>query len=289
MKKKFLRVLIFTTEHPVKVLRILDALRSKTISNVEIFIITNQELNPPFEYSEINILVIKEPSIYHLRCHIPELAKGTEWVLLLEDHNLISSEYLGKVNEAICEVQDETKLIYGPTENLTTKNKWSWPNYLFVQVKHWDPVMNIPNEPIIFNGIYRSKEFPSENYRVGEFETRALNYFFSRATFNPTFKVDHVQYRRFPSVLYYYFCHGRATSGTYSPEYKDRAEWTKKHLERLFKVRWKESLAIIKRHPKASQLPRFTITRLFILYLTDALGLIFGAVWGAGKSAEALE
>jgi hypothetical protein len=105
----------------------------------------------------------------------------------------------------------------------------------------------------------------------------------------PGFPVDHVQFRRFPEVVYYHWCNGRVT-GAFMRQFEDAGfAKVRSHAVNTSLQRQKRLRSVIRSHPQHHELPTYTTTRLQFLAFAHSLGALYGGAAGTGKALWALE
>lgn len=228
-------------------------------------------------------------SVFHLRSRIPTLAGDADWIVILEDHNLIYPGWPDDVTDALRGADPATSMLIGAATNQRSTDAWSWANFLSVLGFHWAPCIQTPLEPLSFNVAIRRDALPKGRFELGAYEALFVPRLMPGARPAPGFPVDHVQFRRFPEVIYYHWCNGRVT-GAFMRQFADAGfgkVWS--HAKNTSFQRQKRLRRVIRSHPGNHELPRYTCARLQLLAFAHSLGALHGGVRGTGRAPWALE
>lgn len=285
----FLKVLIFSCDHPNKVLNTINNLLSNEHDDIQVILVTSSPGHPKQTPLNYKLIHIPEISVYHIRSHIDQLSEHSEWTLILEDHNHVDSAYIEYVYKSLKSAPENISCIYGPLTNKKSTNSWSFANFIITAGKLWHPIHNTPDELVLFNVAYRSRFFTKKQYQLGEFELEAFKILQSEKTYNANMIADHYQYRNFPSVIHYHFCNGRASGALCEKSVIKRIKWSLRHANIVTRSRFLELKKIINIHRQLEPLPPYLESQLWILCLSHALGAIYGALFGVGKALKFLE
>lgn len=223
-----------------------------------------------------------------LRRRVPELAGDAEWVLLLEDHNHVDRAWLHRALAAIAAAPGDATTVRGGADNLTSTDPWSWANFLMVLGFHWTPLQGQSQEPLFFNVALRRTRLLADRLDVGELEIKAMAALEERPAAGD-FPVDHVQFRRSPSVFFYHWCNGRVTGAIMKRHHPDGLRHVLRHARRVAGQRIRRLADVVRRHPSAGRLPAGTITRVAMLSICHAAGALYGGIFGIGDAARHLE
>lgn len=289
MQNLFLKVLIFTSHEPIRVLATVQALMATEYDDTKVVVVSTKQGELPCVHKNLEVIHIPGPSVYYLRSHIPSLSRDTHWVLILEDHNLVSEDYLLNVLTTLKKMPPQINYVGGPAVNHTSKDTWSYANFVMVLGKHWHPVSALPDEIIFFNLACRSSVFPHKNFEVGGFESPNIMHFYQTAYLSSAFVIDHVQFRVFPHVFFYHFCNGRVTGAIQKGRLLQKIKWSCKHNKNIVWRRFKTLRTTMENHPERHMIPRFTTECLFMLSVSHAFGVWWGMFFGAGSAANYLE
>jgi hypothetical protein len=230
-----------------------------------------------------------DESVFHLRSRIPELAGECEWVVILEDHNLIDDSWIENIRSAMDRCGPDVSILVGTATNERSTDAWSWANFISVLGFHWAPMIQTPLEPLGFNVAIRRSLLGNGRLAVGQYESEIVPAAMKAAHADPGFPVDHMQFRRFPEVIYYHWCNGRATGAGMRDFSKRGSSLVRDHARDTTFVRQKRLRAVLRNHPLRDQLPRGTRLRMQLLALAHSLGALYGGRFGAGRSWFALE
>lgn len=225
---------------------------------------------------------------FDMRRRISELAGDSEWLLLLEDHNHLDRSWLDRLRQVVASTPADVQAVLGGAENRTSTDRWSWANFLMVLGFHWTPRQIDAVEPIFFNVAFRRSLLPSHRLEVGEFEVHLL----ATLAVKPVaadFAIDHVQFRRFPGVLFYHWCNGRVTGAAMRRHHPDGWQHVVRHAGRVSTTRISQLATSMKRHPGAAALPPGTLARVALLSACHATGALYGGLFGPGDAARHLE
>jgi hypothetical protein len=237
---------------------------------------------------EATLLRFSGETVFDLRSRISALAGDAEWLVLLEDHNRVDRSWLERLSQAVAAAPADIHAIYGGVDNRTSRDRWSWANFLMVLGFHWAPGHGEAREPIFFNVAFRRSLLPADQLEVGEFEVHLLSALEHNAT-AAEFVIDHVQFRTFPGVLFYHWCNGRATGAAMCRHHRDGWRHVLRHARRVCTARVANLAASIRWHPAAPDLPNGTLARVAMLSVCHATGALYGGLFGPGDAARHLE
>jgi hypothetical protein len=183
-------------------------------------------------------------------------------------------------------------MIVGAATNERSTDAWSAANFLSVLGFHWAPVIPRPVEPLGFNVAIRRKLLGHDRLQLGQYEMQLVPRAMEAVEADASFPVDHVQYRRFPQVLYYHWCNGRVT-GSFMRKYDPagfRKAWDHAANTCLGRQRRQRRLrAVLRAHPLRHTLVRGTFLRLQLLAITHSLGSLWGGIFEEGRAPWELE
>jgi len=228
-------------------------------------------------------------SVFHLRSRIPALAGECEWVVILEDHNLIDDSWVANIRSALDRCGPDVSMLVGAATNERSTDAWSWANFISVLGFHWAPVIQKPLEPLGFNVAIRRSLLGRERLAVSQYESEIVPKAMKTARADAEFPVDHMQFRRFPEVLYYHWCNGRATGAGMRDFTAKGLQHVRDHARNTSFIHQKRLRAVLRKHPLRDRLPRGTRVRMQVLALAHSLGALYGGRFGPGRSWFALE
>lgn len=287
----FLQIIACSAEGPEKMYPLLRSLAKQLGPDARALLLCGTQAGGqeedfgPF----VEVRVNPEESAVGIRALSFSHAGAVEWIVVLEDHNLVGPDWVRALTGELRQVPEDTNCVVGATENLTSTEKWSWANFLNVQIFHWVPKMVEPVQPLSFNVAYRRKLLPDHALNPGEFEVSFAPVFMEKAVGSKAFPIDHVQRRYFPSILYYHFCNGRVAGATIRDYHPDGLRHVLRHARHNFGKRRREVRRLIQAHPRYNELPTATCYRVSVLALVHSVGAIAGGLFGAGRAAWELE
>lgn len=288
-----LHVFIVSGDHPQKCYRALDQIAPYLNISDHVTVLSGanvRDLGDLREYGpHVTFRHFPGDSVRHLRARLPTMAGSFEWVSILEDHNLPLPSWLPQLRQVLVQTPDNVSAVFGATSNLTSTSKWSWANYLAVQVFHWAPQMHQPVKPLPFNSAIRRRLLPEDRWELGEYETTVIASLMPDAVGNASFPVDHIQYREFPTVLAYHWFNGRSTGAFIRTHAASKTISLLGHLVYVLVIRPAQTRVALKGHPLVATLPAGTYARTYVLALTHACGAAFGFLAGPGGSLWRLE
>jgi hypothetical protein len=135
-------------------------------------------------------------SVFELRRKLPLIAADTEWIALLEDHNVAPAGWLVAADRAMAEAGPLTTALIGPLANLTSVSPWCWANFLGNFAPNWHPISGHAG-PLIANLVFRRDLLPDWELPFGAFETVLLPKLARQARVVNDMWADHVQHRSF--------------------------------------------------------------------------------------------
>lgn len=293
MSDHLLHIFIVTGDPPGKCAPALACLLPDMTAAVRITVLSGSapdaDPQPLPSFDGLSVYLYPGESVWHLRQRMAEHAQDSQWMILLEDHNLPLPGWLPQLCNVLQQTPESVDAVFGATDNLTSTGPWDWANYLAVQVFHWAPGVPDQVHPLPFNSAMRVSRLPPAPWQVGTFEAVAVGQVAQRACFSPRFPVDHIQPRTFPSVLNYHFANGQATGAHLRIHGRRPIRQTAAHLLHVLLVRPLQSARVICRHPQRQVLPAGTWWRLPLLLWAHALGAAYGFFAGPGRSMWLLE
>jgi len=228
-------------------------------------------------------------SVFHLRSRLPSLAADCDWLVILEDHNHVTRQWFAALQMVLRNVPDDVRVVIGGTSNLTSRDDWSWANYIHTLGFHWAPAISEPVEPITFNIVLRRKTLPDEDFTLGAYEAGFVHGLMANAVASSDFPIDHVQFRKAPGVFKYHWHNGRVTGAFMRRHYRGGLRHVYAHVRDVVGPRLRRLDRVIDEHPQSGLLPRGTKRRLRMLSLCHAAGALFGGVAGEGQAPWGLE
>ncbi|MBT5032174.1 MAG: hypothetical protein HOM55_07755 [Proteobacteria bacterium] len=290
-KRIIFEVFIVTREPFAKVRPVLRELEKSNVNGFSVHVLSGaSEIGNINQVSkQITVSSFPGESVFHLRSRIPALAKPCEWVVILEDHNIVGENWPELVASSLSKVGTDIIMVVGAATNLKSTDPWSWANFLSVFGFHWAPIIQEPTEAIGFNVCIRRKFIGVGRLELGEYETEIVPAAMKSAIADPSFPVDHMQFRKFPEVLYHHWYNGRVT-GSFMRKFDasgfrkvlDHARNTTFRRQRILK-------RIIKCHPNRDSLPKSIGVRMLALAIAHSLGCIYGGLTGVGRAPWELE
>ena len=290
--KKFdFEVFIVTSEPVEKVLPITGKLENSEFRTFATHVISGAPEIGDLKRIDKSIRVSHFPgeSVFHLRSRIPALARNCEWIVILEDHNLVDNSWPGLVKSALDRCDPGVAVIIGAATNTRSTDKWSWANFLCVLGFHWAPEIQTPLEPLGFNVALKRAMLGQKRFALGQYESEIVPLAMKSAQPDPSFPVDHMQFRCFPEVVYYHWCNGRVTGAGMRKFTPGRMSHVYDHANNTCFRRQRLLREILQRHPLKGELPRGTTMRMQLLAVAHSLGALFGGWFGVGRAPWALE
>lgn len=288
----WLQIFIVTAESPEKCAPALERIWPDLVPEVGVTVLSGEDRavsdDLAIRFPGLRIDHHAGESVWHLRQRIGGLVAGSNWLVLLEDHNLPQPGWLPGLLAQVRQADDRVGAIFGATCNQTSTGPWDWANYLAVLVFHWAPLTSSLVFPLVFNAAVRVASLPAHPWVPGTLE-QAMPSLAQHGHMSASFVVDHIQPRSFPSVLGYHFANGRATGATLPLRGLRPVGLLVAHLLHVLAVRPWRSLRVMRRHPQGHQLPRGTGWRLAMLHAAHACGAVVGCVAGPGRSMWQLE
>lgn len=289
----WLQIVIATAEAPGKCVPALERIWPNRVPGVGLTVLSGEVPDAASDalcrrFPGLRIHHHAGESVWHLRQRIGGLVAGSNWLVLLEDHNLPQPGWLPGLLAQVRQADDRVVAIFGATCNQTSTGPWDWANYLAVLAFHWAPLDAPTVFPLAFNAAVRVSCLPVAPWTLGALE-QTFPRLAEQGRMSGAFVVDHIQYRAFPSVLGYHFANGRATGATLHSRGVRPVGLLVAHLLHVLAVRPWRSLRVMRRHPQGHQLPRGTGWRLAMLHAAHACGAVVGFVAGPGRSMWQLE
>jgi hypothetical protein len=283
-------ILFFTADPLAKLDAPLASLRRQRAGDVRVTVVSGHVFEADdASPGDIEFLRFPGESPLQLRRRIPEIAAAASWIVVLEDHNHLHERWLSDLRRALLAAPAEATAVVGGSDNRTSTDPWSWANFLLVQGFYWTPCQQPLPEPLFFNVAFRRELIPPRRYALGEFEVLANKDMMSQASFVSAFPVNHVQFRKFPSVLHYHWCNGRTTGAMMARNAPDGFRHVLRHARRVAGARLRSLAQVIRSHPKAGLLPGGTMARIRVLAFCHAAGTLAGGLLGEGRTPWRLE
>jgi hypothetical protein len=284
-------VFIVTSEPVEKVLPITSELENSELRTFATHVLSGASEIGDLKRIGDSIRVSHFPgeSVFHLRSRISALARDCEWVVILEDHNLVDESWPGLVKSALDRCDPGTSVVVGAATNTRSTDKWSWANFLCVLGFHWAPEIRTPLEPCVFNIALKRALLGRERLALGQYEIEIVPLAMKAAQPDPSFPIDHMQFRRFPQVVYYHWCNGRVTGAGMREFTPNGMRHVYDHAHNTSFLRQRLLREALRRHPLKAELPRGTTMRTQLLAVAHSLGALYGGRFGVGRAPWALE
>lgn len=284
-------VFIVTGEPIEKVRPVLCELEKSNLSTFSVHVLSGASEIGDISQISKRIAVSNFPgdSVFHLRSRIPALAKPCDWVVILEDHNLVGEKWPERVASSLSKAGTEVNMVIGAATNHASTDPWSWANFMCGFGFHWAPIIQEPAEPIGFNIVLRRNFLGVDRLELGAYETEVVSAAMESVKADPSFPVDHRQFRKFPEVLHYHWCNGRVTGSLMRKFDASGMRKVFSHARNTTFRRQRILREIIKHHPNQDNLPRGTGVRMLMLAIAHSLGCIYGSLAGVGRAPWKLE
>ena len=224
-----------------------------------------------------------EPTPFTLRREIPVLA-AREWVVLLEEHALVTPASIDAARELIRR-QPDIDLVMFLARNLTVTTSWAWATFLHTFVRVWAPLAETPTYAPVTSAIVRRRALGTERLREGAWEFEVVPRLFAegRFAYSNDVYIDHVKPAGPVSSLVLIFHNARACAHIW------------RGLGRSPRLLWSVSWADLTEDlgpllaGREAELPRGTRARLRAMRVVHLLGIAVGLVLGGGRSAHKLD
>lgn len=287
----FLQIAVCSADGPEKNFPLVRTLVDKLGPQIRILVLCAKAADKDIEDfgRHVEFRIYPGSSAIDLRGLVPSQVGGCEWVVILEDHISVGTDWLGKLTDTLKHVPADVTCVIGAAANLTSHEKWSWANFLNVQALHWAPNVIEPVQPLGFNVAYRRELLPGSVLKPGEFEVACVPELIKKPYSSAAFPADHVQHRFLPEVLYYHYCNGRVTGASIRDYHPGGLRHVFRHAMFNIGLRRREVREAIRNHPFFSELPAGTLWRVSVLAFCHSAGAIVGGMFGPGRAAWALE
>jgi hypothetical protein len=235
----------------------------------------------------LRVVGLPDASVFALRGHIPAAARR-DWVVLLEEHTLITRATLALVRDMIRD-RPAIDLIVILGRNLTSVTPWGWANFLHTFALAWAPVDRPPPfSPVTSVAVRRAALEAEAPLQEGEWELRAIPRVFGRGRvgYANEIHIDHVRPLSFASCFALNFHNARAGA---SQQRRFGVPARAVIVEGWYNLarRPRELASALDR--RRHELPAGTSWRLRVVGLAFCLGATIGALLGAGRSAHKLD
>ncbi len=279
---------IVTTENNVGHCRaVMDRVRSARRPGDEVILLVRADrvagLDVPLEPWFRLVTVDGDVSTFGLRREIPLLA-GREWVVLLEEHVVVTTASLDAARHLIRRRPDIDLVVF-LARNLTTTTPWGWAMFLYTFVRAWAPLAAPPTYAPVTSAIVRSRALGTERLREGAWEFEVVPRLFAarRFAYSNEVYIDHVKPAGALAGLALVFHNARACAHLW------------RELGRSPRLLWSVSRAELTEDlrpllaGRQAELPRGTGLRLRVTRLAHLLGIGVGLLLGGGRSAHKLD
>lgn len=229
-------------------------------------------------------------SVFHLRTILPEVLHDAEWLVIFEDHNIPVEGWFEAMRKATASAGPEVAVVIGVMDNMTTRSRWGWANYIATFGMAWPPIgSGEPLMPLIGNFAVRMSELPRRSFRFGAFEKELLPRIAGAALLAPGMVVDHVQSHSALSATLAHFHNARVFGGVLRLETEAFGGVARTYLADSLYGRVRRLGRRLKTHPRRHELPRFTLARVAWLNLAMGAGFLTGVMFGIGRAPWYLE
>jgi hypothetical protein len=279
---------IVTTENGVGHCRaIMDRLRTARREGDEVILLVRADrvagLDVPVEPWFRVVPVAGDVSSFGLRREIPLLA-AREWVVLLEEHSLVTPASIDAARELIRERTDIDLGVF-LARNLTVTTPWGWATFLYTFVRVWAPLAGPPAYVPVTAAIVRRGALGTERLRGGAWEFEVVPRLLAggRFAYSNDVYIDHVKPVGAVSGIVLIFHNARACAHLW------------RGLGRSPLHLWSVSCATLIEDVgpllagREAELPRGTRVRLRAIRLAHLLGISVGLLLGGGRSAHKLD
>jgi hypothetical protein len=235
----------------------------------------------------LRVVTVPDASIFRLRSQVPAICRK-EWVVVLEDHSLLSSSNIEAIRRVIRE-RPETDIIPFLTKNLTSTRSWDWAIFLFNFALVWAPLDHPPPFSIVTSAIVRRAALRTKApFKDGEWELRVVPGLFAtgRREYSNDIFIDHVKPLSFIPAVTLIFHNARAGAALQ----RDFGIPTRNVLkEGWFAFAPRPPMLMNAVAARRHELPAGTQLRLHVLGFTHLIGNIAGLLFGTGVSAHQID
>jgi hypothetical protein len=280
---------VVVTSHEVpRALAILDTLQTWRHADDEFILLTRagQAVEGMQRRPWLKMLQIDAADVIELRRHMPTISKA-EWLFLLEDHSVVDQSVLAAIRTTISKRRD-IDLVAILAKNLTSTSAWDWASFLHGLSPVWPPLKEPPPFALATSAVVRSVALGARRpLAVGEWEFQVVPrlYASGRYAYSDEIYIDHISARSWLGHMLIGYINTRACAAIHRRLGMSKAALLREAWSHIFDYPSKIAPIVARRQ---SELPSGTMFRIRILAGVLALGIMMGAVAGAGRLTHKL-
>lgn len=261
---------------------LLPQLRPRTLLTV----ICGEDEGVPLEAEHTELVVLPGASVFEIRANIPTLAREAGWIALIEDHATVCSGWVDTALAAIGNAPDEQLVFTGVVSNAHSTSPWSWAGFLFNFAYHWAPSAAPIMSGTVTSLVFRRDLVGARPLPIHHFETALLG------RVGPVLNallVDHEQPVTWWDATLRSIDNGIVTGSALRRHHLAPRRAVSELIGSVNGDRMTQIASLLERHPRRAELPPGTLGRMRWIGLCHSLGVVWGALFGAGGAQHRLE
>jgi hypothetical protein len=233
----------------------------------------------------LKVLQIDAADIIELRSHLPTISRA-EWLFLLEDHIVVDQSVLAAIRATIGERRD-IDLVTILVKNLTSTSAWDWASFVYGLSPVWPPLKEPPPFSLATSAVVRSAALGARPLAAGEWEFQIIPrlYLSGRYAYSDEIYIDHISARSCLGHMLFGYLNNRACAAIHRRLGMSKTVLLREAWRNIFHYPSRIAPIVARRQ---SELPSGTMIRIRILTVVFALGIMMGAVAGAGRLTHKL-
>jgi hypothetical protein len=235
----------------------------------------------------LRVVGLPDASVFALRGHVPAIARRA-WVLLLEEHTLITAATLAALRGIVDRRQDIDLIVLLGTNTISV-SPWGWANFLHTFALVWAPIDRPPPfSPVTSVAVRRAALDRDVPLGEGEWELRTIPRIFAqgRVAYANELHIDHVRPLNFAACFVLNFHNARAGA---SHQRRFGVPARDVIVEGWRNLAHRPQQLVRALAPRWHELPPGMAWRLRMVGLAFCLGMAAGALLGPGRSAHKLD
>lgn len=260
----------------------LPQLRPRTLLTV----ICGEDEGEAFATEYAELVVLPGASVFEIRAQIPTLAREAGWIALIEDHATVCSDWVDTALAAIHNAPDEQLVFTGVVSNEHSTSPWSWAGFLFNFAYHWAPSAAPMMSGTVTSFVFRRDLVGGRTLSIHRFETALLG---RLGPVLNTLLVDHDQPVTWWDATLRSIDNGIVTGSALRRHHIAPRRAVSELVRSVNGGRMAQISSLLEHHPHRAELPAGTLGRMRWIGLCHSLGVVWGALFGAGGAQHRLE
>lgn len=281
-----LQIMLVSSEGLSKCRPGIDALLPQLRPRTLLTVVCGEDEGVRLDAEHTELVVLPGASVFEIRARIPTLAHEAGWIALIEDHATVCSGWVDAALAAIRNAPDDQLVFTGVVSNDRSTSPWSWASFLFNFAYHWAPSASRMLTGTVTSLVFRRDLVGARTLPVHRFETEFLGR--TGPVFN-TLLVDHDQPVTWWGATLRSIDNGIVTGSALRRHHLAPRRAVSELIRSVNGGRMAHIADLLRRHPRRAELLAGTLARIRWIGFCHSLGVVWGAVLGAGNAHHRLE